>query len=269
MFTLLAASLFFINDPVSTMREEPSSNARVASQAIFSEQIEVGTEQNGWTYIQTPDGYHGWAATRSIAIRDLPYETSATVSRLAAHVYEVNDTEFGPMMTLPFGAKLQVFEDSNPRWCQVRLPDDRIGWIQKGDIAPLPPLQKKQDLVAFSMQFLGLPYTWGGRSSFGYDCSGFIQMLYRQIGIHLQRDAKDQINDERFTTINLDSLEPGDLIFFGPSSKKITHVGMAIGEGKFIHSTVGENKPWIIISELLNPEWSKKPFITARQLQKS
>ncbi|MCP5492677.1 MAG: C40 family peptidase [Chlamydiales bacterium] len=94
----------------------------------------------------------------------------------------------------------------------------------------------------FSQKFLGLLYIWGGRSSFGYDCSGFVQMLYSQIGIKLQRDAKQQILDSRLQSIKIDELKLGDLIFFGKSDQRIMHVGMYIGNEQFIHATARENK---------------------------
>lgn len=272
MYLLLAVSLFFMNEPVASMRETPEPEGRVASQAVFPEKIIVEKEQDDWSYIITPDNYAGWVPTNSYVKRETPYETSATVSRLSAHVYGVKDTEFGPIITLPFGSRLQVIDDQDARWAQVSLPDSRVCYIQKGDIAPIEKFNDKVDLASFSMQFLGLPYTWGGRSSFGFDCSGFTQMLYSQIDLQLQRDSKQQIKDPRFKTIAIEDLESGDLIFFGKSEEKITHVGMSIGGGRFIHSSVRENKPWIRVSSLSDHEWSGNsenfPYRQARQLKK-
>lgn len=182
---------------------------------------------------------------------DEPYGTSLKVSRLAAHVYGVKDTEFGPIQTLPYGSKLQSLDETDPRWINIVLPDGKKCYIQKGDVALEQELYNKEDLVAFSQKFLGLPYTWGGRSSFGYDCSGFVQMLYNQIGIDLQRDSKLQVEDGRFQTVSMDDIETGDLIFFGKSEQKISHVGMCLGNGQFIHSTVSEYQPWIRVSNLV------------------
>jgi Cell wall-associated hydrolases (invasion-associated proteins) len=71
--------------------------------------------------------------------------------------------------------------------------------------------------MELSKRFLELPYTWGGRSSFGYDCSGFVQMLYRQMGIFIPRDAIDQMHWEKFTPIPIEEAQLGDLYFLGPS----------------------------------------------------
>jgi len=268
---LIAAVLVYVNEPVVDMRENPTSQSQVVSQALFSEKVTVKKTIDEWSSIQTPDGYSGWVISESLVDRNTPYETQSKTSRLRAHVYGIMDTELGPIKSLPYGSRLQVLDVSDSRWVKVKLPDDHECYIQKGDLSPEPQLSHKSELVDFNHKFLGLPYTWGGRSSFGYDCSGFVQMLYSQIGIDLERDARQQILDRRFRTIKLEQIEPGDLIFFGQSADKIKHVGLSIGQGQFIHATPRENQPWIRISHLSDAEWSghektNYPYRTARQL---
>lgn len=267
----LLANFFYINHPFVDMREDPSSASKVVSQAVFSERISVEKEESGWSYIVSSDGYKGWVPSETFVSCEKPYEGSAEISRLMAHLYGLKDTEYGPIKTLPYGAKLQVLDGTGVRFTKIALPDGQEAYIQNGDIASESPLQKKEDLVSFSKRFLGLPYTWGGRSSFGYDCSGFVQMLYNKIGISLQRDSKQQVCDDRFQTIAIHDLEPGDLVFFGKSEGRIMHVGMYLGEGSFIHATSRECLPWIRISKLTDSEWCGSedayyPFRTARQM---
>jgi len=81
------------------------------------------------------------------------------------------------------------------------------------------------------------------------------------------------MQDERFQAISLDEIEAGDLLFFGESEQKITHVGMYIGNGQFIHAIVKQNQPWIRISHLSDAELSGHsdsiyPYRTARQAKK-
>lgn len=255
----LTTSLFYISEPVVTMREGPSLESPVVSQALFSENIQVTDISENWSQIKTPEGYSGWIQSKACVKCQKPYQPSIKVSRLSAHVYKVKAIEQGPLCTLPFGVQLQVINDEDERWLKVILPNCQECFIQKGDVAPQKELKRKEDLAAFSQNFLGLPYTWGGRSSFGYDCSGFIQMLYQQIGIQLPRDARQQISDAHLHPIFIDQLESGDLIFFGKNEQKIMHVGMYLGEGKFIHATSRENQPWIRISQLIDYEWSGNP----------
>ncbi len=137
----------------------------------------------------------------------------------------------------------------------MELPDQRIAWVQQGDVvlsmnggADLAPHMTIPQMVKFSHRFLGLPYTWGGTSSFGYDCSGFVQMLMRQRGYLIPRDADVQAAWSGFEPVKVSKLRAGDVLFFGGNGK-ITHTGMFIGHGKFIQATTHEH-PVIQISKL-------------------
>jgi len=263
-------SYIYINSAYQNMRKDPSFDSTVVSQARFAEPLIKLQHSDNWVEIQTPDLYQGWVPKDCLLKKNTPYEGNLKISRLAAHVYKVKDTEFGPICTLPYGVKLQSTNSEDSRWVQVQMPNEEIYFIQKGDVAEEEPLQSKEDLTQFSKKFLNLPYTWGGRTSFGFDCSGFIQMLYEQIGISLPRDAKQQVHDPRFTKISLKRIQPGDLIFWGKSPETISHVGMYIGQEEFIHSVVSENKPWIRISKIDEPSWREdcpdRPYRTAVQL---
>nr|WP_166156724.1 C40 family peptidase [Neochlamydia sp. AcF84]NGY95385.1 Gamma-D-glutamyl-L-lysine endopeptidase [Neochlamydia sp. AcF84] len=277
----LASTLLFhyINVPVTNMRELPKDTSEIVSQAYFSEQVNVIEENLDWTKVETTiDHYQGWVKSNQLCHEQNNfYENScatAKVNRCMAHLYHVPDTIYGPILTIPFESVLKVIDlgnDNNSRWVKVLMFDEREAFIQRGDIILNQAVISRDQIVPFSLQFLGLPYTWGGRSSFGYDCSGFVQMLYRQMGVYLPRDAKDQVKWEGLAPIEINDMLPSDLIFFGLSEDKIRHVGMYIGSGQFIHATVAENAPYIHISSLSDPEWNgsgKWIYRTARTLRK-
>jgi cell wall-associated NlpC family hydrolase len=92
------------------------------------------------------------------------------------------------------------------------------------------------DLVITSMAFLGLPYRRGGNSAeTGFDCSGFVRAMYQQtVGMLLPRRAVDQAAATQ--AIDKKELKPGDLVFFNTMRRAFSHVGIYIGDGKFIHS---------------------------------
>lgn len=104
------------------------------------------------------------------------------------------------------------------------------------------------DLVSYSNTFLGMNYLFGGTTPAildakgkyvkgGFDCSGFVQYAYKHFGINLPRTTMDQIN--KGVSINVDNLENGDLVFFMTNPDlpyQVSHVGMYIGNSKFIHS---------------------------------
>lgn len=271
----------YIISPILEMRSSPDYCSEVISQALFSERILILEEQKDWLKIQTVmDHYCGWVKKEGICSRETSYvsETFATpimTKRLSAHLYDYPDTIYGPLLTLPFESRLAAveFKEDHSRWVLIHLPDSRKAYIQRGDIAPLLPLIDKEEIGKFSLSFLGLPYTWGGRSSFGYDCSGFVQMLYRRMGIFLPRDSQDQFIFQGFSDCPVDALTPGDLIFFGFAKDAIKHVGLALGDGKFIHtSAVTENMPYIRISHIDDFAWNGSgyyPFSFGRKIEKS
>jgi gamma-D-glutamyl-L-lysine dipeptidyl-peptidase len=249
-----------IIDPTVEMRKDPQSNSEVVSQALFSEEITILEEKGNWVKIATAiDGYEGWAKKQGIHSRNTPYSGNVSVNRLAAHVYGTADTIYGPILTLPFESRLLCLNvaDDDSRWLTVELPDGRQAFIQRGDVSQEIAKLEIAETPAFSHRFLGLPYTWGGRSSFGYDCSGFVQMLYRQMGILLPRDAKDQYLFSRFEDCPVSDLTLGDLIFFGFSPHQIKHVGFFLGEGRFIHTSAStENQPYLRVSSIHDPAWN-------------
>ena len=85
---------------------------------------------------------------------------------------------------------------------------------------------------ASSEEFLGIPYVWGGTSKSGFDCSGFVQYVYNQYDIHIDRTCTTQVDDGTWIDSREDLL-PGDLVFF----LDFGHVGIYIGDGKFVHAS--------------------------------
>lgn len=275
--TVLAVSslLFaYTNVSVTDMREEPTRESLMASQTFFSEPVRVLEEKDEWVKIETCiDKYQGWVDKKIFALRKEEYLANfetvvARVNRLVAHIYDREDTRYGPILTVPFESRLEVIEPKgdDSRWIKVSLPDGRPAFIQRGDVSLQHRNLSLDEMCAFSREFMGLPYTYGGRSSFGYDCSGLTQMLYRQMGIFLPRDSKDQIAWSGFTPIPVENVKAGDLIFFGLAEDQIRHVGLCLDGETFIHANAGveKNKPYIIISKLSAPEWNGSESLSYR-----
>ncbi len=95
---------------------------------------------------------------------------------------------------------------------------------------------RASDLVVTAMGFLGVPYRRGGNNAeSGFDCSGFVRSMYeRTVGLVLPRQAREQAAATQ--TIDKQDLQPGDLVFFNTMKRAFSHVGIYVGEGKFIHS---------------------------------
>jgi hypothetical protein len=238
----------------------------VVSQAIVGTNVEVLQGRPGWEKVETNDQYSGW-----VEIEDLHtlepgspgYATSdrvAQVSSLSANLYREKDvTLHQPVLTVPFDTRLELVthgDGDDSRWLDVRLPDGRTAWIQSGDVQVAPRKLNIEESIALGRRFLGVTYTWGGRSSFGYDCSGFTQMLVRSRGIVMPRDADLQAAWTGAVGIDRKKLRAGDLLFFGGSPDHITHTGMYIGHGQFIHDTT-HGHPGVQISRLNRQPWTR------------
>ncbi len=121
-------------------------------------------------------------------------------------------------------------------------------------------LTKGEKLVAYAKTFVGYPYVYGGSSPSGFDCSGFMQYVCRQMGYTIKRTATAQLSNGR--KVSRDELKPGDLVFFG-YGKTATHVGMYIGNGKFVHAE--NSRTGVVISELFSGYYSGR-YLTARRI---
>jgi gamma-D-glutamyl-L-lysine dipeptidyl-peptidase len=185
----------------------------------------------------------------------------AEVTSLMANVYRDPDvTKARPKTLAPLGARLEVVkpaEDPQKRWITVRLPSGEAAFVQSGDVrlvdAGAPRTRGSEaDLVATARRFTGAPYLWGGMSVHGLDCSGLTSRVYAANGIDLPRDADLQFDDPRARAVERADLRPGDLLFFG--QKKITHVGLYVGDGRFINATT-HTRPDVHEESLDDPYW--------------
>jgi cell wall-associated NlpC family hydrolase len=123
----------------------------------------------------------------------------------------------------------------------VAAEDDMAGFMaEKGLLEQIQQVRTKvadrtSELVVTAMGFLGVPYRRGGNDARGFDCSGFVRSMYeRTIGLVLPRLAKDQAAATQ--PIEKKELQPGDLVFFNTMKRAFSHVGIYVGDGKFIHS---------------------------------
>jgi len=240
------------------MYSAPNEKSDVASQAIIGSNVVTREIRREWVRIRTDDEYSGWME-RS-ALREFgtfgPYGShgpTVRIEALFANVYQNPDIRaHKPLLTVPFGSLLELApggQGLRPRWLRARLPDQRRVWIHRGDANRDPvPLTIPQS-IELAKRFLGVTYLWGGRSSYGYDCSGYTQMLVRSRGITMPRDTRLQAEWDGAEDVDRKRLIPGDLLFFGASRAEVNHTALYIGGGKMIHSST-QNRPGVQISRL-------------------
>jgi gamma-D-glutamyl-L-lysine dipeptidyl-peptidase len=259
--------------PVANMYSGPSDQTDVVSQAVYGSNVTLLTARGEWCRIQTADHYKGWVPSRHLRLVQSGdgYATAGKVVQvesLFANLYREPDvTKHKPVLTIPFESRLEVIPDdagdkkktsgkgSQEGWLQVRLPDKRSAWIQSNDVVTDPKPLSIPESIELAKRFLGIPYLWGGTSSFGFDCSGFTQMLIRARGFNMPRDADKQAEWTGVVAVDRQNLEPGDLLFFGASPRKIDHTGMYIGDGQFIQDTTNGH-PVVQISRINDEPWT-------------
>ena len=155
----------------------------------------------------------------------------------------------------------------------ARNNDDEIGQIarQSSVTASPPPAVSSSagrgdvdDLIGSAMGFLGVAYRFGGASPSGFDCSGFMQYIFRKaFAVNLPRTSAEQANVG--VAVNRSQLQPGDMVFFRTAGSRISHVGMYIGNDRFIHAPRTGKR--IEITSLSNRYWSAR-YATARRVKR-
>lgn len=239
------------------------SNNELVSQTLLGCLVTVVETEERWSLVETDDAYRGWAESRWLIDPDGRDWTSTTAvfSELRAEPHPG-----APLIArLPILNRVHVEGSERGGYVPVQLPGGNVrGYLRATDLTPLPkvpPAEIGAHAAARGVEFLGTPYLWGGSSSYGLDCSGFVQLCYRLSGLTLRRDADIQRDDPRFGPVKHDDFKPGDLVFFGRPDR-ITHVGMVFGPGKFIHSSGGDG---VNIAEI-GHERHWKTFVDARRL---
>ena len=124
--------------------------------------------------------------------------------------------------------------------------------------APVPAL------VSNALRFRGVPYRNGGSDPSGFDCSGFVQYVFGQFGTLLPREVREQYRSGR--SVDLDDVEPGDLLFFETEGRGASHVGMAIGPGEFVHAPSSRG---VVRVERYDADYWARRFVGARRVVRS
>ncbi|BAF60856.1 MAG: C40 family peptidase [Pelotomaculum sp.] len=222
---------------------------KVETMAVYGEPVVILERSGDWlkVAVQTQKtslnekGYPGWvpaaqvAAESAVFLEELEKLPCVVVTGKSAPLYaDAGLTK--PLAMLCYQTRLPLLGESG-RAVTVRLPGGGTGYLAPGDVKRADALAFTRDgIVNEARKFLGLPYLWGGTSSYGFDCSGFVMRLYQSQGISIPRDADEQAT-EGFA-VEKDGLLPGDLVFYAAKggSGQIHHVGMYIGNGLMIHS---------------------------------
>jgi len=218
----------------------------VVHQALMGCVVGVIEKNRGRIRVRMPDHYTGWMDKSCIRrmtgkeLRRWRGKGMLLVSRREAHVQSTGNDQ--TMISLPYGAAIPKIRDAGDR-VLVRLPNEREGTLRQDETVPgddLGWMGTERSRIEFILkdaeELRTVTYTWGGTSSLtGFDCSGFIQTIFRVHGYALPRDVYQQWKVGQ--AVDRKDVEPGDLLFFkDPSvkSRSMTHVALALGKDGFV-----------------------------------
>lgn len=277
-----------VNVSVANMRSQPKHSAELATQVLLGTGIKVYKQDGDWYLVQSPDGYLAWLDSGAFVLMDEgAYQQWLSADKVIftadyGLTLKAPDSQAGSLSDLVSGNILLAGEQK-AEYRQVSYPDGRIGYIPAKSTMPLTDwLSSKEQLTTAELlntaqQFMGRPYLWGGTSGKGMDCSGFTKTVYFMNGLVIPRDASQQVHAgiEVPTDSTLAGLQTGDFLFFGQQAapgqpERIRHVGIYLGEGRFIHS--GADNPGIRVESLWPnaPDYAahrRESFVRARRLE--
>ena len=234
---------------VSNLRSKPDDASELVSQAPMGAPMKVLDFIKGWYRVQTPEHYIGWmdaAGLQLINQQELDRWKGANrylYNGMGGYAYNAPGKKGEEVTDLVLDDLFEVKAEVKG-FLKIQIPDGRIAYVRKGDCISWKEWSNRQpdlkNLLTVPRKLMGSPYLWGGTSVKGADCSGFVKLAFYSQGIILARDASQQARyGEPIDFSNRDNLQPGDLLFFGRTAQRITHVGIYLGNGNFIHCSGG------------------------------
>ena len=197
---------------VAPVRETPSEKVEMVTQMLFGETCDILEEQKFWTKIKMHyDGYEGWIDAKQIS--------------------PVSDNDFA-------ARKVSLITED---FTSVMLKDGKTLLSMGSEVEfPVVVSRRSDDLresiILTAKEFLNIPYLWAGKSFFGVDCSGLVQLVFKVHDIKLPRDSYQQAEIGEALTFVEESL-PGDLAFFENEEGKVIHVGIMLDNQQIIHAS--------------------------------
>ena len=250
---------------VTNNRYPPSHSSEMDTQTLMGMPLRILERRGGWIRLITPEGYITWTNGGVQAMTQEEYNDWIKADKMIITTHYTLFRE-GPSVNSAvvidgvWGSIVKAAGEMGAYY-KVILPSGKLAFVPKTDAQKYNDWLKQRNptaanIIATAKQFMGFPYLWGGTSIKAVDCSGFVKSCFYLNGVVIPRDASQQAQSGEEVNISniLENFQPADLIFFGSkaterSPERITHVGMYIGNGQFIHSS--SSSGGVVINSLI------------------
>lgn len=225
------SSRLIVKTAYANIYTKPTFSSELVTQALFSEVLEIKSSRGDWLEVSQWDGYVGYTHKFYLSDYKRFTDNKFLVTDRFISIYDSSDLS-NLVMIAPFGSFIPAITEEDGYYMTVI--DDKNYWFSYscGEL----PLDSnfRSEIIGRSKKLIGSPYLWGGKTPFGYDCSGFVQQVFKN-KIPLKRDTSQQIKDDRMESIKLESIDIGDIVFFDMEGKGVDHVGIWYGENQVVH----------------------------------
>ena len=242
-----------VNSSSCFLRLKPDYESGNETQCLMGTVLRVKGAERYWRQVDAPDYKDVWTTELNIAFMDEAGKDAWIAapkficSAEYTHLFAAPSMNADRVCDFTLGDLVRKGSQGIRGWVQVYLPSGREAWARAYDVMDFEEWVRtreatRENLLATARRLVGTPYMWGGASIKHFDCSGFTQFVYRQCGIVLPRNAREQIYTGEEVPYDFDKMLPGDLLFYGtPASPGrrmvVAHVAMYYGDRKIIHSS--------------------------------
>lgn len=261
-FTLGSAKI--VCDTTVNFRSAPNTSCSVLASLPNGTIVNITGISNGWykaayngkngyisadyvSFSGTSSGSSASSTTQSVTSDATSSQRAKIVCDTTVNFRSQPNTSSRVLASLPNGTLVSVTGPNNGWYTAtynsmrgylsadyVKLVDTSAVTQSSNAVAHNSTSEKRNAVITYAAQFLGIPYVYGGSTPSGFDCSGFTSYVFKNTVGSIPRVAQAQFNAT--TRVSMDELLPGDLVFFGSSASSISHVGIYVGGNQFIHS---------------------------------
>jgi hypothetical protein len=225
-----------VNVPAAPVRRKPDHRKEMISQLLFGESVAILKSKGPlWLKIRSlHDNYEGWIT--NTLVQEVDEKTASAMSCCVSAELLSSINIDGKTVQVPVGSSLPFFEEKPDAKKGGKGKLGNIDYVFSGQVMKRDDQVFSPELIKkLTSKWLNAPYLWGGRTPLGVDCSGFVQVVYKMMGIDLPRDAWQQAQEGR-SVKKFSEICPGDLAFFR-NKEDITHVGIILGDEQIIHAS--------------------------------